>query len=152
MKPSLLRSPNRASLCSLVLAAVTSFVTADVVTVTTAYDIVDGDTSSIPNLVTSPGADNAISLREAIDAANNTAGADEILFDATLNGTPVTIDLPGTGENSNTNGDLDLTDPAGTSIIGNGESNTILDGNSDERVIHCHQGVLSLNGLTIRNG
>src|SRR5205085_1268197 len=43
-------------------------------------DVVDGDTSSITNLVAAPGADGAISLREAIVAANNTAGADMVPF------------------------------------------------------------------------
>ncbi len=41
-------------------------------TVTTATDVSDGDTSSISNLISTPGADGFISLREAITAANNT--------------------------------------------------------------------------------
>ena len=44
----------------------------------------DGDTTSIAALIGSPGADNAISLREAISAANNTGGADTITFDANV--------------------------------------------------------------------
>ncbi|RMF42235.1 MAG: DUF4347 domain-containing protein, partial [Planctomycetota bacterium] len=50
------------------------------VTVTTTSDTNDGDTSSINNLLITPGADGAISLREAILAANNTAGSDTIAF------------------------------------------------------------------------
>ena len=50
-------------------------------TVTTASDVVDGNTSSINALLTSRGADGKISLREAIIAANNTSGTHEIDFD-----------------------------------------------------------------------
>ncbi len=51
--------------------------------VTTAADTSDGDTSSLTDLIASPGADGAISLREAIIAANNTANQgvpDQIYF------------------------------------------------------------------------
>ena len=48
--------------------------------VTTATDTADGNTSSIANLIANKGADGKISLREAITAANNTAGADTITF------------------------------------------------------------------------
>ena len=49
-------------------------------TVDTTSDVSDGDTSNIANLVASKGADGFISLREAITAANNTAGTDTIEF------------------------------------------------------------------------
>jgi hypothetical protein len=52
-------------------------------TVNTTSDIVDGVTASIASLVSNPGSDGAISLREAIQAANNTANTgapDEIHF------------------------------------------------------------------------
>ena len=48
--------------------------------VTTTADVDDGNTSSIDSLNANPGADGAISLREAILAANNTAGIDTITF------------------------------------------------------------------------
>ncbi|NER05912.1 MAG: DUF4347 domain-containing protein, partial [Okeania sp. SIO3C4] len=41
-------------------------------------DTVDGDTSSISALLSDPGTDGEISLREAVIAANNTAGDDTI--------------------------------------------------------------------------
>nr|HRK57869.1 hypothetical protein [Burkholderiaceae bacterium] len=44
------------------------------IAVTTTNDTVDGNTSSIANLIATPGADGVISLREAITASNNTAG------------------------------------------------------------------------------
>ena len=46
--------------------------TYNVVTVTTTADVSDGDTSSIAALCNNPGADGAISLREALLAADNT--------------------------------------------------------------------------------
>jgi CSLREA domain-containing protein len=48
--------------------------------VTTTSDTVDGDTSSVANLIATPGADNRISLREAILATNATAGTDTVGF------------------------------------------------------------------------
>ncbi|MCP4897118.1 MAG: hypothetical protein GY906_09115, partial [bacterium] len=53
---------------------------AETVTVTTISDIKDGDTSSITALINDPGSDTFISLREAIEAANNTEGSDAIEF------------------------------------------------------------------------
>ena len=67
------------------------------ITVNTIDDVVDGDTSSIGNLIASPGDDGVISLREAIDAANATDGADTVVFDtSTTFATPQTITLGGT--------------------------------------------------------
>ena len=48
--------------------------------VDTDLDILDGDTSSIANLLGNKGADGFVSLREAIQAANNTPGLDDISF------------------------------------------------------------------------
>ncbi|MCA9064741.1 MAG: right-handed parallel beta-helix repeat-containing protein, partial [Planctomycetaceae bacterium] len=60
------------------------FAGAGVITVTTASDLADGDTSSLAALLGNRGADGLISLREALLAANNTAntyGIDRIHFD-----------------------------------------------------------------------
>ncbi|MFK7733704.1 MAG: cadherin-like domain-containing protein [Pseudomonadales bacterium] len=64
--------------------SVIRMVDVDRVFVDTTSDITDGDTSSIEALNTNRGADDLISLREAIEAANNTpniGGADQIHFD-----------------------------------------------------------------------
>src|SRR5262245_8206480 len=57
------------------------------VTVTNLSDVVNApDMSSLTTLMANSGGDG-ISLREAITAANNTAAADDITFQAGLNGT-----------------------------------------------------------------
>ncbi len=65
------------------------------VTVSALSDVTDGDTSSIIALIANPGADNKISLREAIDAAEHTGGANEIKFSTVsgdgLNGGTITL-------------------------------------------------------------
>jgi CSLREA domain-containing protein len=82
-------------------------------------------------------------LRAAIDAANASAGADEIMF--SVNGT---ITLAGAAElvvNDATNGALTIT--------GNGATNTIVDGVDASRVINVTgNDPLTLTRLTIRNG
>jgi len=60
------------------------------VTVGNALDVVNGNTASIAALIASPGGDG-ISLREAILAANATAGADVINFAANLSGQTITL-------------------------------------------------------------
>jgi hypothetical protein len=52
----------------------------DTVTVNSTTDVSDGDTSTIIDLIADPGPDGAISLREAIEAANNNDGSDTIEF------------------------------------------------------------------------
>ena len=53
-------------------------------------DLVNGDTTTIANLIASDGGDG-ISLREAILAANATAGADQVTFAAALSGQTITL-------------------------------------------------------------
>ncbi len=59
-------------------------ITYGLITVNTTSDGVDGDVSSLAALAANPGADQSISLREALLATNNTAngtgGADRIVF------------------------------------------------------------------------
>jgi len=60
------------------------------VTVTNTSDAIDGDASSIAALQGDPGPDGGISLREAITAANATAGTKVIRFAAALQGAVIT--------------------------------------------------------------
>jgi outer membrane protein assembly factor BamB len=53
---------------------------AQAVVVDATTDVLDGNVTSIPNLIAGPGADGVISLREAITAANADPGQDTIQF------------------------------------------------------------------------
>ena len=84
------------------------------ITVTTANDTIDGDTSSVPGLISNPGADGMISLWEAISATNNDPGEYTINFSPGLSGTTIYTgdssdgDLPAlTGGGVIINGDID---------------------------------------------
>lgn len=114
--------------------------------VTTTNDIIDGDTSSISNLLTSPGDDGTISLREAIIAANNTTGADDI----TLGAGTYLLTIAGTNEDNSATGDLDINDDL--TIVGANASTTIIDADGIDRVLHFVSGTISLEQLTITGG
>ena len=102
-------------------------------------------------------------MREAIIAANNTAGADTILFSAALNGTPITLTRTG-DDNLASIGDLDINDSV--TITGNGAANTIIQGASNaafagsigDKVIGINQDgthnglTVTISGVTIRYG
>ena len=116
------------------------------ITVTTTNDTLDGDISSPGNLAKTPGPDGNISLREAIIAANNSVGGDEINLPA---GT-YKITIPGV-EDLGASGDFDITD--GLDIIGSGTTTTIIDGNGLERVFHVlNNSSAAFTDLTITNG
>ena len=74
------------------------------ITVDTADDVLDGDTSSVAALDVNEGADDKISLREAIEATNATAGPHTVHFDPALSGE--TIEVTGTGLPRLLGGDL----------------------------------------------
>ncbi len=69
-----------AVLLCLLAALGTASGSPDTVTVNSTTDVSDGDTSSFTNLQADPGGDGAISLREAIEVTNNSAGTDTIAF------------------------------------------------------------------------
>ncbi|HJX29001.1 MAG TPA: hypothetical protein VJ885_13905, partial [Thermoanaerobaculia bacterium] len=86
------------------------------------------------------------SLRDAVIAANDQAGADVIILRA---GT-YAIGLPGAGEDLAETGDLDIRDDL--TIIGDSAESTILIGAQD-RVFDVHSGSsLELVDLTVRGG
>ncbi|MCA9197844.1 MAG: DUF4347 domain-containing protein, partial [Planctomycetales bacterium] len=114
------------------------------ITVTTTADEDDGDTSSIAALQATAGG-TGISLREAIIAANNTAGADTINLGA---GT-YTLTLSGTFEDLAATGDLDIT--SDITISGLGAGSTIISGAgiSDRAFDIKGSGSLTLDSLTV---
>ncbi len=71
------------------------YATSNPLVVDTTSDTSDGDTTSISTLIADKGADGNISLREALEAANNTIGLDTIRFNVTdpLVGGAHTIDV-----------------------------------------------------------
>ncbi len=87
-------------------------------------------------------------LRAAVQEANASAGADEIVLPA---GT-YTLNLGGAGEDLAAEGDLDIV--GDLEIRGAGSAATVIDGNSSDRIFHqfkSHER-LSLVGVTLQNG
>ncbi|UBF28134.1 DUF4347 domain-containing protein [Kovacikia minuta CCNUW1] len=114
------------------------------VTVTNTLDVTNGDVSSIPALNASDGGDG-ISLREAVQAANNTAGADTITFGGPTftDATPDTITL--------IDGVLAISDDL--TIQGTGASNLVVTGDGSVGLLRVDiGGTASFNGLTVSGG
>ncbi len=97
-------------------------------------------------------------LREAIQAANtNTAvdacasgntGLDQINIPA---GSPYVLTIPGTGEDLNQTGDLDVLEAV--DLVGSGTTVSIIDGNDLDRVLHIlNAAPVSITQLTISGG
>jgi len=105
-------------------------------------ETVDGNTSSAANLKAAPGPDGSISLREALIAANNTTGSEDILFQSNVVGTiPLIGQLPA------------LADMSGRIFI-RGDGQITLDGSALGAATPCINIVSQLNviqGLTIIN-
>ena len=93
-----------------------------------------------------------ISLRSALDSANDRVGLDMIVLPE---GT-YTLTIPGRGENENWSGDLDILDPV--IIQGAGPDKTIIDGKAIDRVFDLLSDGFSpkffvfMSNLTIQNG
>ncbi|MFK8018174.1 MAG: choice-of-anchor Q domain-containing protein, partial [Pseudomonadales bacterium] len=120
--------------------------TAQAVIVDTNTDVLDGDTSSIANLLATKGSDGFISLREAVIATNNTVGHDSIFLSADT----YTLSIAGTGENFAATGDLNIRDSL--SLIGAGADSTIIDAADLDRVFQTYTGDdIFLEGLSIQN-
>ena len=87
------------------------------------------------------------SLREAIIAANAIPGHDTIMLPA---GNYV-LGLTGESEDAAATGDLDITDDL--TLAGDGQSTTVIDANSIDRVFHTFPGIIvEFSGVTIRGG
>ena len=92
------------------------------------------------------------SLREAVTLANALSGPDRILLPATP-GLPLQLSIPGSGENANATGDLNVLDDL--EIVGTGVDTTILVQTAQDRVLRTSMAVgkkLTLRGLTIEGG
>ena len=117
-------------------------------TVDTFNDTLDGDTTSISTLLSNRGADGFISLREAVIAANNTAGADTIV----LGSGTYAITRNGAGESFASTGDLDIR--SDITITGVNGAQTIISGSgTSDGIFQIHSGnSLTLNQLAVADG
>jgi CSLREA domain-containing protein len=116
------------------LCLMTKTVFAVTFNVTTTDDIFDGQCNK------------HCSLREAIQAANSSAGADDIF----LPKGNYLLTRTGNKEDSNKTGDLDIRD---TVIIkGENREETMIDGVEKDRVFEIHKGSVLINHVTVKNG
>ncbi len=114
--------------------------------VDTIVDAIDGDVTSVAQLLANKGTDGAISLREAIVAANNTGGHHEIVIGAGV----YTLTL-NTGAGEFEYGDLDVR--ADMTFVGAGADLTIVNGNGWTRVFEVHENVnAGFSQMTITGG
>ncbi|HEX9924922.1 MAG TPA: choice-of-anchor Q domain-containing protein, partial [Anaerolineae bacterium] len=126
------------------------------ISVTTTTDVVDANGGDCSTLIvaTLPGTDTLVSLREAICAANNTPGTDQInlpagTYDLTITNTGIIT------ENGNATGDLDIAESV--NITGVGSATTIIDAGGasglGDRIFHVLLGTnVQISNLTIRGG
>ena len=88
-------------------------------------------------------------LRAAIQEANALAGANTI----TLSAQTYTLTIQGPDEDNSAQGDLDI--KSDLTINGAGAGSTIIDGNgiiTSDRVLDIHNGVVTISGVTMKNG
>jgi len=112
-----------------------------VVTVGNNLDTVNGDVTSIAALTSLDGGDG-ISIREAIEAANATEGADEIVFDFGHDGPEVVL-LTGT--------ELEITDSL--TITGDGADLLTIDAQQMSRLFRVNGEIdFGLAGIALSNG
>ncbi len=115
--------------------------------VDTLSDVVDGNLTSVSNLITGKGVDGLISLREAIIASNNTTGHQTIFLTAGN----YTLSLVGLWDDLSLTGDLDII--GDITIQGAGAGQTTIDASLlDDRVFEVKSGAsLTLKDLTVAN-
>ncbi len=104
-------------------------------------------------------ASNTVTIRSAIQYANLHPGT-TITFASSLNGTPLTLTIPGANENNCATGDLDI--KAAVTITGNGPTNTIIQAgtnatNGIDKVFSVNPlfnaaFATNISGITIRYG
>ena len=116
--------------------------------VSTLSDITDGDISSPSSLISNPGADGQISLREAILAANATVESDSIIFEPTLAGTLLL-----------TQGELPISE--NLTLVGPGNQQVSISGDadqsasatsSDSRIFSITSGEVLISNLILTRG
>ncbi|MCB8945133.1 MAG: hypothetical protein H6658_15410 [Ardenticatenaceae bacterium] len=106
--------------------------------------------------------DGSCTLREALRNANGDSdstagdctagsGTDTITFASSLDGSPITLTITGSGEDSGLTGDLDINKDI--IITGNGADKTIIDATAmSDRVFQIFGGTVIISDLTIQGG
>ena len=122
-------------------------------TVNSSFDVSDANPGN-GVCETAPG-NGVCTLRAAIQEANHTAsGGATIILPALLPGGFYTLQIPTSGSDDETTGDLNITNSM--DIIGAGAASTIIDGNrsvTNARVFRIGSGVsVRISGVTVRNG
>lgn len=119
------------------------------VTVSNASPDVNGDTSSIAALIANPGPDG-ISFAEAVQAANNTPGANTIVFPSSFSGQSIYV------VNVSITGDITIQGPADGSVIFNGPDPLLQSGGGGGgggRILDIAAGAtVNLSNATLQNG
>lgn len=105
-KPSWLKKIKLVFVLPILCLSLAQKAGAQTINVNTLNDVVDGTTTSVANLNSSPGAGGLISLREACMAATNDAGSN-ITIVLTIAGTYI-LNLGAAGDDAGASGDLDL--------------------------------------------
>jgi hypothetical protein len=95
---------------------------------------------------------NDCSLRGAISHINATITLPSPDYQILLGANTYTLTTHGAHEDANATGDIDITYPGYISIEGTDAMNTIIDGDSADRVFESHAGMLTLYLLTVTNG
>jgi len=132
------------------------------VTTVTDFPVIGGVTTATGAIIGGAGA-GQVSLRSAIIASNANVGADIILFNAALNGLPITLSIVNAGglnEDMCQTGDLDVL--GDLTITGNGAASTIIQAGSTntngiDKVFainpFCNITIaFTITGTTIRHG
>ncbi|ASJ75285.1 DUF4347 domain-containing protein [Granulosicoccus antarcticus] len=126
-----------------------SGVLATIIVDTVDDDLSDGgDTSSVANLINTPGS-NGISLREAIIAANQDVDIDTIDLKS-MGAETFYIQIGGSGEDFSASGDFDILHDL--IITGAGQGDTIINGGGLDRIFDIQSGDVTIQDLTIRDG
>jgi len=116
----------------------------------TVNNSLDAPDANPGNDICETASDNGICPRSAaIQEANALAGANTI----TLSAQTYTLTIQGPDEDNSAQGDLDI--KSDLTINGAGAGSTIIDGNgiiTSDRVLDIHNGVVTISGVTMKNG
>ncbi len=115
-------------------------------------NLVVDTTADDPSKTACTASPNDCSLRGAISHINSDATLPSPEYHIQLGAYTYTLTTHGSGEDLNATGDLDFDYPGIVTIEGLGWSQTVINGDSADRVIELRNGTLNLTLLAIRSG